>query len=295
LDEGLMSETDFMPRHAWQPFTPRGVAAFALAPLGRLLLVQLVVAAFTAALLVWLVASNWLPVAREAIAGLPPGAAVRDGLLRWTTNTPVRLAENRFLALVVDARDTGRLGRVADLEVALHDTHFTVASLFGYAQFRYPAAGWVLSLDSAEVVPWWGAWELPLLAMLGAGAMLGLMAIWFVLATVYCLGAWALGLLANRKLGVRASWKLGGAALMPGALVLDLGLFSYGALGMDLIRLGLFFLLHLVAGWVYLGLSPYFLPRAAEADAVSGNPFAPPGQPENPPASREQNPFAPPR
>jgi hypothetical protein len=45
-----MSDTNIMPRQAWQPFTPRGVAAFAAASLGRLLLVQGLVAALVAAL-----------------------------------------------------------------------------------------------------------------------------------------------------------------------------------------------------------------------------------------------------
>ena len=40
---------------AWEPFTPRGVAAFAGAGLGRLWLVQFVVAMLAAAAVVWFV------------------------------------------------------------------------------------------------------------------------------------------------------------------------------------------------------------------------------------------------
>jgi hypothetical protein len=289
-----MNDSSILPRHAWQPFTPRGVAAFAVAPLGRLLLVELGVAVFMAAVLIWFLEANWLPVARAAVSRLPQGAEVRGGRLRWTTNTPVRLAENRFLALVVDAKDGGTLGRMADLEIALHDTHFTVASLLGYAQRSYPTSGLRLSLDPSEAIPWWGAWETPILALLAASTILALMVLWGAAATLYCPWVRAFGSLAQRRLGWRASWKLSGAALMPGALVIALGVVAYGALGLDLIRLALFFLLHLVTGWVYLVLSPYFLPKAPAPEASPSNPFVPAGEQARPPRSGEDNPFAPP-
>jgi hypothetical protein len=38
---------------AWQPFTPQGIAAFASAPVKRLLLVQFVLALFAAISVVW--------------------------------------------------------------------------------------------------------------------------------------------------------------------------------------------------------------------------------------------------
>jgi hypothetical protein len=291
-----MRNATVMSGSAWQPFTPRGVAAFAFAPWGRLLLAQLVVAALCAAIAAWFVRINWVPVVRAAVEGLPAGAGVRGGILRWTTNTPVRLAENRFLALVVDAQGTATAGRVADLEVTLHDRHLTAASLLGSVQIPYPLGGWKLSLDSTEAIPWWGAWEGPSLAILFGAVTLGLMGAWFLLATLYCPAVWIFGVFINRWLGLRASWKLSGAALMPGAVVVVLGLIGYGMLGLDLIRLGLFFLLHIVTGWVYLLASPLFLPGLPEAEALSRNPFALSDE-EKPsaPARQEENPFAPPR
>jgi len=294
LHEALTTDPTILPRHAWQPFTPRGVAAFAGAPLARLWLVQTVMAVCSAAMALWFASANWVPVAREAARCLPHGAAIRDGLLHWTTNTPVRLAENRFLALVVDAPDTGALGRASDAEVALHDTHFTVASLLGYIEFGYPRAGWSLSLDSNEAIPWWGAWEGPLLMMVGALVVVGLLASWFVLTLLYTPGVWFFGFFANRRLGWTASWKLAGAALMPGALILNLGVIAYGALGLDLFRLALVFVLHLLAGWIYLAVSPYFMPKVPETEAAAANPFATDDDTAAVPKRKSHNPFAPP-
>ena len=290
-----MNDSTTQPGFAWQPFTPRGVAAFAAAPWGRLLVVQGLVAALCGALAVWFVSVNWLPVPREAIGRLPSGAAIRGGVLRWSTNTPVRLAENRFLALVVDTKGSGRMGGVADIKVALHATHFTVASILGYVQIPYPTGGWSLSLDPAEAIPWWGAWEGPLRAVLGLAVTAGLMTLWMGLATLYCPAVWLFGFFSNRWLGLAGSWKLCGAALMPGALVMGLGLFAYGALGLDLIRLGLVFVLHLLTGWVYLVASPFFLPLVPDVIAPSANPFAEAGYEDGSAPEPPENPFAPPR
>jgi hypothetical protein len=282
---------NLLPQQAWQPLTPRGVAAFAWAPGHRLVLAQLAVAVFSAVVGAWFVSANWLPVVREAMVRLPPGAVVRGGSLHWTTNTPVRLAENRFLAVVVDAGDGGSAGRVADLELALHNNHYRLASLLGFVERPYPR-GWILSLDASEVVPWWGARESFLLILLAGAIALGLPVLWWVVAASYCPAVWALGRFQNRPLGLISSWKLSGAALMPGAILLTLGLLSYGALGLDLIRLGLVFLLHLVAGWVYVAASVCFLPRLPEAASGQPNPFAEPAKPTASSSSEPANPFA---
>ncbi len=281
-----------LPLQAWQPFTPRGVAAFAAARVGRLWLVQLLVAGVCATVVVWFVSADWLPVVRQAVGRLPPGACVRAGRLEWTAATPMRLAENRFLALVVDAKDAGTEGRVADLELVLHQTHLALGSLLGDVPVAYPSRGWSVSLDLATAAPWWGAWESPLLVMLWIGVVLGLMATWFVLATLYSPFVWAFGFFANRRLGWGAGWKLGGAALMPGAAVLVAGLVGYGALGLDLIRLGVLFLLHVITGWVYLLVSPYFLPVVQEAKSDPANPFGEASGGGAAPSSKGQNPFA---
>jgi len=287
-----MNETTITAGQAWLPFTPRGVAAFAAAPLRRLLLVELVVAAFSAAIPAWFIHANWFSVVREAVARLPEGAAIRHGLLQWPTNTPVRLAENPWLGLVVDAKGVGGQGRTADVEVTLQEKQIKVASLLGFIRLSYPQ-GRSISLSRADVIPWWGAWETPILAMFMAAEIALLMAIWLTLATFYTPLALAFGFYANRRLGWRSGWKLCGAALMPGALVAVAGVFCYGWLGMDLLRLGMFFLLHFLAGWIYLAASPYFLPRDPRAPMPLANPFAPPTDDKTAsPKPEPENPFA---
>jgi hypothetical protein len=287
----FMSDTTLTPRQAWQPLTPRGVAAFAAAPLGRLLLAQAVVATLCMALVAWFVAAKWFPVVREANRWLPDGAGVQNGTLRWPTNSPVRLAENRFLALVVDAVGGGARGSVADLELTLHRDRFTASSLLGYVERAYPQR-WRVSLGRAEVVPWWGAREGVMLSLLVLVGGVGLMASWWVMALLYCPVVKVVAFFANRKLGWRGSWKLGGAALLPGAGVVMLGLFCYGWLRMDLVHLALAYLLHIVTGWTYVAVSPFFLPKDSPAVLSAGNPFRADSPEPAPRKAPPANPFA---
>ena len=65
----------------------------------------------------------------------------------------------------------------------------------------------------------------------------------------------------RRKITWPGSWRLAGAALMPGAIFLALGLWAYAFFLIDLVRFLLIFLLHFVIGWVYLVTAPLTLDR----------------------------------
>jgi hypothetical protein len=99
----------------------------------------------------------------------------------------------------------------------------------------------------------------------------GLLLLWAVLATLYFIPVWLVCLFSNRDLNLAASWKLAGAALLPGALILSLSLVFYEMGGLDLVQLSLAFGLHLVVGWIYLFIGPMFLRRAVPVKKK--NPF----------------------
>ena len=92
---------------AWQPLTAKGVAVFARASVGRLLVVQLIVAALSAATVVWFLQTTWFPTIRASINQLPDGGDIVGGKLNWTGTSPDRLAESRYLALAVDLQHNG--------------------------------------------------------------------------------------------------------------------------------------------------------------------------------------------
>jgi len=263
------------PTLAWQPLTPRGVAAFADARLRRLLLVQFVVALLVAGTLVWFLHGVWFPQLREAIRQLPAQGEIRRGKLAWRGNSPEQLAGDRFLAVVVDLNHEAEVGREADVCVELGQTDFRVISLLGYWPVNYPT-GWVIAANRPEVEPWWGAWRPAILAGVVLMCVPALMLTWAIWAAVYCAPAWLVAFFGNRDLHWRGAWKLASAAQMPGALLMVAAMILYGLGFLDLVRLAACVGLHLAVAWVCLIVSPLFRPRLQAADIVRGNPFAAP-------------------
>src|SRR3954469_13095559 len=97
-----MAESPTKVRTAWQPLTPKGVAAFADASLKRLLLIQFVFAVLIASVVVWFLDTAWFPVIAKAAQDFPSRGEIRHGRFDWPQKTPVVLAHGRFLALTID-------------------------------------------------------------------------------------------------------------------------------------------------------------------------------------------------
>jgi hypothetical protein len=280
------------PPVAWEPLTPRGVAAFARDRLSRLLLAQFVVAALAAAAVALFLADSVFPTIRAAIRNLPDTGAIRSGRLNWSGDSPQVLAEDRFLAFVVDPGHSGQIRSPADVQIEYGRDTVRVYSLLGYMEWRYPADG-IMAFNRIDLEPLWGAWEPAVLAIGLLAAVAGLMLSWALLATVYFLPARLMGCLANRELDLRGSWKLAGAALLPGALLLTVAIVLFDFGGLDLIQFCFLFAAHVVAAWIYLLVGPLFLPRRRPGPA-GDNPFsAAQAKPAIKRVSSGDNPFSP--
>ncbi len=260
------------PSFAWEPLTPRGVAAFARAPFERLFIVQAVFALLAAAAVVWVLSDGIFPVIDAAIDQLPDAGSIHGGKLDWRDDSPVMLAEGKILAFSVDMEHGGVLRSPADFQFEFGRDDIRIWSLFGEAYVDYPG-GYLIAANRGDARPAWGAWSPDFLGLAAIGVFAGLMLAWAALATVYCLPVWLLCFFANRDLNLLASWRLAGAALMPGALLLSFALVFYDLGGFDLVQLCFAFGMHLVIGWIYLFVSPLFLNRALPAE--NKNPFVP--------------------
>ena len=257
---------------AWQPLTPRGIAAFSRATWGRLFMVQFVVALLAASTTIWFVHARWFCVIGTAIKALPPRAEIRAGRLNWPGNSPLTLAENTYLAISVDLKHQGIARSPAHIQVEFGQSDFRVFSLFGSYRGDYPR-GWVVAFNQPELEPWWGAWAPAILALLGGGVIGGLMVIWAILAFIYLPVAWLVGFFNDRQLSLAGSWRLAGASLMPGALLMNAGLWLYGFGLLDVIQLTAAAAVHLVVGWIYLAYSPLSVAVHPSAEKQKENPF----------------------
>ncbi len=258
---------------AWEPLTPHGVAAFARATFSRLLVAQLLVALLASGTIAWFLYDSVFPVIRTAIQQLPDTGEIRSGQLKWREAAPRLLAAGRFLALDVDLDHGGRFNSTADVQVEFGKKNVRLYSLLGYLELDYPP-GQIISFNRTELEPLWGAWKAEILFIAALASAVGLLASWWLLATFYCLPAWLLGYYTNRDLKLRQSWRLAGAALLPGALLMTAGILLYDLGGLNLVQFGTVFVAHFMLVWIYLFVSLLFLPRTPVA-APKGNPFSP--------------------
>lgn len=258
---------------AWEPLTPSGVAAFARATAGRLLVAQFLVALVVAGAVVWFLYDAWRPTVRQGIEKLPDEGEVRFGKLNWSGDSPKLLAEGTFLALSVDLEHTGELRSPAHVQVEFGKETYFVHSLLGYTEARYPK-NWIISFNRKELEPWWGAWQPWLLAITAMMVIVGLLLMWYALAALYAVPVWLIAFFANRDLKLPESCRLAGAALLPGALLMAMGICLYDFGVLDLVGLTFVTGGHLVLGWIYLIISPLFLSQVPAASSRRKNPFS---------------------
>jgi len=273
---------------AWQPLTPRGVAAFARAPLRRLLLVQFIFALAAAMAVVWFLRTSWFPTVREAIENLPARGEMKSGKLEWAGDSPQLLGEGHFLAFVVDTNHAGLLRSPAQVQVEFGRDDIYFYSLAGYSAWPYPPE-WNFGANRPELKPRWGAWEPPIQWLAFGGTMAWCLASWWGLATIYFLPVWLGGFFGNRDLNFRQSWRLAGAALMPGALVMIATIVAYGFGVLDLVQVAAGVLAHFLVGWVYVFWGAWVTPKISASAAVVKNPFV--TAPEKSATKQPENPF----
>jgi hypothetical protein len=260
-----------MPRHAWQPFTPRGVAAFAGATFLRLFLAQLVVTIIVILALLWFLRVAWIPVVTEGIQHLPDRGFIRRGELNFDAESPQRLAENARLGFVVDLAGTGEAGQVAEVEVIFEKNRMVVRGPLG-DWWRPYASDYVISFNRTELTPWWGARQWTILAVATVATVVWLFATWWALAFLFLPLTKVIAFFADRGVTWRGAWRMNAAALLPGACLVAGALVLHGFGAIDFFRFGLLYLLHFVTGLIFVITSPFFLPKLTPS-AQTRNPF----------------------
>ena len=129
-----VSEANSPKRVAWLPLTPPGVAAFADAPLGRLLFVQLIFALLAASAVVWFLRTAWFPALDAAIHQLPVQGEIRDGRYSIPAETGAAVGWKRveIQAMRPAGKKTqdpfGSPGKMIDMETSAIAARFNTSS-----------------------------------------------------------------------------------------------------------------------------------------------------------------------
>jgi hypothetical protein len=252
-------------RIAWQPLTPRGVAAFAGASFDQFHIYQLVVAVYCAGTLAVFLWMDWSPVILGAAQKMPETARMDAGTLGGIA-TPV-VSENHFLSVAVNPAG-GDAGQTGDVQISFGKTSADLCAFrsevgeyqFGCVSLSYPldATG---VMGRTKLEPWWGAWRGMILAGVGFAMFLVLLLCWVVLALVYMLPVRILAFVLRRQITWTGSCRMAGAALMPGAILMGLGIWAYGFFLIDIVRFALIFGLHLIVPWFYMAAATLTLDK----------------------------------
>jgi hypothetical protein len=257
---------------AWQPFTPPGVAQFAVATAGRLALVLLIFATLAGISVTTFLKSAWFPTIGEATRNLPEVGYIRGGQLAWAGHSPALLARSHWLALSVDLHHEQNFRGAPELQVEFSARSVRFLSYAGYLDVPYPT-GWIIVFNQPELGAWWNAWE-PFLAA-GAGLLtaVGLLVFWPVLAAIYAIPAGAVCRFVEHGIPYGAVWKICCAAQLPGSLLMSFTLLLYSLRAIDLIHWLFVAGAHLVVSWLYIFLATFFLPAKAARTKRKPNPF----------------------
>src|ERR1017187_5456333 len=146
------------PIFAWEPLTPRGVAAFARATFSRLLLVQFIVALLAAASVIWFFDDGCFPTLSVAVQKLPANDQILSCKLHCHGDPSKRLAERKFLAFDVDLNHPGQIHSTADVQIEFGGDSIRIFSLLpGYSEIFY-VPDRLAPFNRTELEPLWGAW-----------------------------------------------------------------------------------------------------------------------------------------
>jgi hypothetical protein len=227
--------------------------------------------------------TGWFPVIKEGIRHLPTEGVIENYTLKAPIDPAESLSSSRLLGITADPEDQGSTGMTTDLLVQFKRNKVRFCSLFGCTDLAY--ANILKSPDvlfnRTELEPQWDAWEPILLTIAAIGSFFVLLGSWCALATLYFLPVWAFAWSQKKALSLGGSWRLAGAALMPGALLFSGAIVCYRLGFIDLVSLFTLSVIHLVVGWVYTVTSTLGLPKK-EPKIAAASPFATEAVPAKP-------------
>ena len=281
---------DGQRKFAVNPFTFRGVASYAHAPLWCLALISLPLALVISSVGLHWVNRAIVPPIRHAIEQLPTRANLKAGILTWPEDATPILSEGPFLSLAVNPSDARPLGQNGDFQLDFRRDRVLLRTILGELNLSYENR-WTLGLARAEVEPWWGAWQPLMQGGIFFGMCLFLQLSWFGLATGGTLGVRVLALLLHRNVTVAGSWKLSYAACFCGAMLMGLAILLYTYLQLSLTGLMILMPVHLVVGVVYLIGATIVLPSVSRVGPRAPNPFVAQLETTKVTKAKNENPF----
>ncbi len=267
------------------------MAAFARATLVRVMVFQFAFALAGAFALVLALRLAWVPTVEDALRQLPEhGANVKAGRLNWPGTNSVVLGERPQLSLMVNPVGGAKTGQVSDIQAELLPDRLRLRGLLGFVDLAYPPdLELPLTLTGGRAA--WDAWRTSGAAVAGGLTALGLIAGWWILATIYTLPVWGIAVLASRSPGAAGAWKLAATSQLPATALLFGFQLLYAVRAIPPTGLGVGSVISLLSTWAWIAWAIAKLPTSSATTTPTEGTAAETSTDRRSKSQRKKNPF----
>jgi len=212
---------------AWQPFTGRGVAAFADASWSRALMFHLIAVVLSSGIAGWTLYRTWVPAVDRAVEHLPSsGGEIHLGRFTWPGSDSQVLGETPQFGVAVNPSGRSAPGQVADLQLELLPDELHISGLAGHLAVPYPDS-LRIALDRVGGRAGWQAWNWVIVLAVVVSVFLSLLLMGWGVAIALMIPVWILAQIAHRHLTPTGAGRICCVAWIPGSLLLNLGMWGY--------------------------------------------------------------------
>lgn len=263
------SDSDALKHNLPHPLTPRGIATYATAD--RIFFTfTLALFAIICSVAVCIMMKRCLiqPI-NAAVERLPQQGCIANGRLEWFTNETTILIETRSLSIHVNPTDEEPIADGADLQIVFAKDKLLLRSLLGWLAIPYPKM-FYFPLNLKELWTSWGAYKNSIIPAVFVISVFSLLLVWWMLAWIYSIPVSLIANILKRKVDAVGVFRISVMSQMLAAGIMAAGIVFYAYARIDLTTLCIIFAIHLPFAWIYLAITPFFLPKIPDE---TYNPF----------------------
>lgn len=262
-DQKNASESDAVKHNFPHPLTPCGIVAYTTAERFYFIATILLFAVICSASICILVNRCLVQPINIVAERLPDEGGIIDGKLFWLTNEPAVLIETRSFSIHVNPTDEEPIADGADLQVVFGKEKLLLRSLFGWLILPYPET-LNFPLNLKEVWTTWGAYKNSIIPVTFLIFACLLVLVWWMLAWLYSIPISIFIKILRRKIDPIGVFRISLMSQMLPAAILSSGIILYAYNRFDLTTLLILFIVHIPFAWIYLIISPFYLPGLPE-------------------------------
>ncbi|MCX7872708.1 MAG: hypothetical protein N2487_05430 [Verrucomicrobiae bacterium] len=263
------SEADSIKHVFPHPLTPNGISAYANVSFAYTAYTILVFAIICSVSICWMFSRCLIVPLNLGVERLPEKGGISNGRLQWFTNETTVLIETRTLSIHVNPTDEEPIADGADLQIVFEKDRLLLRSLFGWLPIPYPKT-LNFPLNLKDLWTSWGAYKNAIIPLVFIFSACFLVVVWGGLAWIYSIPIALLVKIIKAKTSSAGIFRISLMSQMLSALIMSAGVIFYTLARIDLTTLCIIFAIHIPFAWIYLLITPFYLPKIPDN---TSNPF----------------------